>query len=74
MRFVLKGYRKDLVPAHTGGADLSKILRDYIMFKPVPAHTGGADLSDRAMPAAIKEMVPAHTGGADLSLSYDLTD
>ena len=57
-----------VVPAHTGGADLSFFLLISSCISCVPAHTGGADLS-----ASVQELpktggyVPAHTGGADLS-------
>ena len=37
--------RKDRVPAHTGGADLSKKGQTPHNGGTVPAHTGGADLS-----------------------------
>ena len=34
-----------IVPAHTGGADLSVIWTSSMFSWTVPAHTGGADLS-----------------------------
>ena len=34
-----------MVPAHTGGADLSSSLMTAVPPCSVPAHTGGADLS-----------------------------
>ena len=35
-----------LVPAHTGGADLSYSYKHDLAAIQVPAHTGGADLSE----------------------------
>ena len=56
-----------IVPAHTGGADLSRNMDADFNTGLVPAHTGGADLSSAMAEAVLDVSVPAHTGGADLS-------
>ena len=62
-----------LVPAHTGGADLSWPGSVPSGLGAVPAHTGGADLSLHILYPEASMAVPAHTGGADLSLSPRVT-
>ena len=57
-----------LVPAHTGGADLSHVGDlSRKTHADVPAHTGGADLSVDEVKERFASLVPAHTGGAGLS-------
>ena len=59
-----------MVPAHTGGADLSVAVFASFFADTVPAHTGGADLSPTSVYYFnLWGIVPAHTGGADLSYS-----
>ena len=63
------------VPAHTGGADLSKItLADgTVLDGPRPHGRGGFKcIWGRRVIAGT--CVPAHTGGADLSIAYNRQD
>ena len=52
-----------MVPAHTGGADLSSSLMTAVPPCSVPAHTGGADLSfTKSEPACFALSPPTRAG------------
>ena len=63
-----------IVPAHTGGVDLRRILIFDILMTVVPAHTGGVDLRRFLRQFMLNSIVPAHTGGVDLRGTESVTE